>query len=194
MYLTIRRATPRDATELAAFIDMAGHGLPTYFWSEIRGEGQSPLEFGRSRSLKPEGPFSYRNAHIGEIDGVVAGGLISYALVEPVDLGNLAAMHHIARPVMRLEAQVTGYWYVNALAIHPESRRKGVGSALLAEAEALGRAAAMRGTALIVASENAAATRLYEQAGYGEKARLPLVGYPGYRHGGDWVLLTKPHS
>lgn len=190
----IRRATPRDATDLAALIDMAGDGLPSYFWVEMAKGEQSPFEFGRSRCITTEGQFSYRNAHIAEVDGAVSGGLISYAINEPVDLSDIESMHEIARPVMRLEAQVTDHWYINVLAVYPEARRQGIGNRLLTQAEALGRTSGMRGMALIVASENRAAMSLYRQAGYGEMARLPLVGYPGYKHGGDWVLLTKPHS
>jgi ribosomal protein S18 acetylase RimI-like enzyme len=80
------------------------------------------------------------------------------------------------------------------LATYPEYRGQGVAKALLAHADALGRAAGCRGMAIIVASENERARRLYGHVGYREKARRPLVAYPGFHRGGDWVLLVKPHS
>jgi ribosomal protein S18 acetylase RimI-like enzyme len=45
---------------------------------------------------------------------------------------------------------------------------------------------------IIVASENIGARRLYEKVGYREKASRPLVAFPGFKRGGEWVLLTKP--
>ena len=48
--------------------------------------------------------------------------------------------------------------------------------------------------AIIVASENDRAVRLYRRVGYREVARRPIRPFPGYKRGGDWVLLTKPHS
>jgi ribosomal protein S18 acetylase RimI-like enzyme len=103
-------------------------------------------------------------------------------------------MGQLARDLTLLEAQAPGYFYVNVLATYPEYRGQGVASALLAHADTLGRAAATKGMAIIVASENTRARRLYEHAGYRETARRPLVAYPGFSRGGDWVLLLKPHS
>lgn len=190
----IRPATPRDATDLAVLIDMAGDGLPSYFWSKIAPPEQSPIEYGRSRSMGEDGAFSFRNAFIAEVGGIVAGGSISYRLDDPVDLSELDALHEIAQPIVRLEAKAAGHWYVNVLAVYPEFRRLGIATGLLNHAEMLGRTTDSPGMALIVASENDASRRLYERVGYREKARLPLVAYPDFKRGGDWVLLTKPHS
>jgi len=190
----IRPATPQDATDLVAMIDMAGEGLPTYFWSHMAEAGQSPIEIGRARAMREEGAFSYRNAWIAEIGSAVAGTLIGYTIDDPVDLSSLGDMHEIARPLVRLEAKAAGHWYVNALAVYPEFRGFGVGTKLLDQADALGRASAPNGMTIIVASENVGARRLYERVGYRERASEPLVGYPGFKRGGEWVLLTKPHS
>jgi ribosomal protein S18 acetylase RimI-like enzyme len=190
----IRPATPRDATDLVAMIDMAGEGLPTCFWSHMAEAGQSPIEIGRARAMREAGAFSYRNAWIAEIGAAVAGILIGYTIDDPVDLSNIDDLHEIARPLVRLEAKAPGHWYVNALAVYPEFRRLGVGTRLLHQADALGRASAPNGMTIIVASENIGARRLYERFGYREKASEPLVAYPGFKRGGEWVLLTRPHS
>lgn len=190
----IRRATPRDATDIAAFVDMAGEGLPAYFWSQMIEAGQAPFEVGRARAMRESGAFSYRNTHIAEVDGAVAGAVIVTALGDPVETGDLDKMHEIARPLAHLEASVPGHCYVNALAIYPEFRRQGIGARLLAHADRLGPAMAPKGMTIIVASQNIGAWRLYEQSGYRVKARRPLVAYPGYKRSGDWILLTKPHS
>jgi ribosomal protein S18 acetylase RimI-like enzyme len=83
---------------------------------------------------------------------------------------------------------------VNVLAVFPEFRGEGIGRQLLSHADQLGRAVGSRGVAIIVASGNDGAMRLYAKAGYVERARRPLTPFPGYRRGGDWVLMTKPHG
>jgi len=190
----IRRATSRDATDITAIVDMAGEGLPAYIWSQIVGVGQSPFEIGRTRAMRSDGAFSYRNAHIAEVDNQAAGAVICYPLSDPVDLGNINKMHEIGRPLALLEAEAPGHCYVTALAVYPEFRRRGVGASLLKNADAIGRTSAPNGMTIIVASENRGARRLYERVGYSAKASRPLVGFPGFKRGGEWVLMTKPHS
>jgi len=189
----IRAATQRDATDLTAMIDMAGDGFPTYFWGHMAMPGQSAFDVGRARTMLEDTALSYRNAHIAEVDGVAAGGLVSYAIGKTIKLDDSHAFSEIIRPLVRLESRIIGYWYVNVLAVYPEFRGQGIGQNLLDHAGTLGRAAGTIGIALIVASENFGAVRLYEQSGYREMARETLVAYPGFKRGGEWVLLTKPH-
>jgi ribosomal protein S18 acetylase RimI-like enzyme len=95
------------------------------------------------------------------------------------------------RPLGEHESEAPGSWYVNALAVFPEYRVRGLGSQLLAEAERI--AGHVRGSTLsiIVADQNEVAKRLYLRTGYRAVARRPLVAFPGLPHRGDWVLMTK---
>ena len=192
--VSIRPGTRADALDLVAFVDMAGEGFAAYLWSTIAEPGQSPIEVGRQRALRNTGSFSWLNAHIAEVDGEVAGALVGYVIDDPVDPADIARAPDLARPLAELEAEAPGHWYVNALAVHPEFRRHGVGAALLAHADALGREAGAKGMAIIVASENDRAVRLYKKVGYTQVARRPLIPFPGFKRGGDWLLLTKPLS
>jgi ribosomal protein S18 acetylase RimI-like enzyme len=192
--LAIRSATIADATHLAALVDIAGEGFGSHFWSQMATEGQSPFEVGRARAMRDEGAFSWRNAHIAEADGLVAGALVGYPIGDAVDPQALADASDLVRPLLELEAEALGLWYVNALAVFPEYRGRGIGRALLAHADTVGSAAGTRGIAIIVASANEGAMRLYAGAGYAETARRPLTPFPGYRRGGDWVLMTKAYG
>jgi ribosomal protein S18 acetylase RimI-like enzyme len=192
--LVIRPATRFDAMDLVAFVDMAGEGFASHFWGTMAAAGQSPLEIGRSRALRDTGSFSWRNAVIAEVDDQAAGALIGYTIADPVPRSEIDDAPALVRPLAELEAKAPGHWYVNVLAVHPEFRRHGVGAALLAEADRTGEAAGTKGMAIIVASENHRAVRLYLRCGYREAARRPINPFPGYKRGGDWVLLTKPHS
>jgi ribosomal protein S18 acetylase RimI-like enzyme len=81
---------------------------------------------------------------------------------------------------------------VNVVAALPEHRGKGFGSLLLADAERRAHEVGAGSHSLIVAAENAGAVRLYERVGYRELARRPVVAFPGFEYGGDWVLMAKP--
>lgn len=191
---TIRPAGLRDATHLAALVDIAGEGFASHFWSGMTEAGQSPFEVGRGRARRDEGAFTWRNAHIAEIDGDVAGALIGYRIPDTADPAGFEELAPIVRPLAELEAEAPSHWYVNVLAVFPEYRGMGIGSALLRHADLIGKAVAPAGMAIIVASENAGAVKLYQRCGYRAAARRPVVPFPGYRRGGDWLLLTKPHS
>jgi ribosomal protein S18 acetylase RimI-like enzyme len=194
--VTIRPAVPADATHLACFVDMASGGMAVRLWETLRGPHQTLFEVGRSRALREDGAFSYRNGHIAEADGAVAAGLVGYVIAPDHDAarrvpgpGEAAKLPAMVRPLVELEALVPGYWYVNILATYPEFRGKGIAAALLAHAENTADAAGSRGMALIVASREEGARRLYDRTGYGELARRPRV--EGSQEEGDWVLMTK---
>jgi ribosomal protein S18 acetylase RimI-like enzyme len=190
----IRPATIADATHLAALVDIAGEGFASYFWSQMAAVGQSPFEVGRARAMRDEGAFTFRNAHVAEADGPVAGALVGYRIDDPADYRAVADASDLVRPLLELEAEAPGFWYLNVLAVFPEHRGKGIGRALLSHADGLGRAIGVRGMAVIVASTNEGAVRLYKDAGYAERARRPITPFPGYRRGGDWVLMTARHD
>jgi len=191
---TIRPATLRDATHLAALVDIAGEGLATYFWGQMAGVGQSPFEIGRIRARRDEGAFTWRNAHIAEVDGDIAGALIGYRIADDAAEEDLSETPDILKPLAELEGLAPGHWYVNVLAVFPEYRGKGIGKLLLNRADEIGRRDAPAGMAIIVAGENEGAVRLYRKVGYRIVAQRPMVSFPGNKRRGDWVLLTKPHS
>ena len=186
-----RPATKADAASLAVLVDIAGEGLPAYLWSTLKASGQSILEIGRERALREEGGFSYRNAVVVEVDGEIAAALIGYPLDDPYELGDLAEVPEIVRPLVRLESKVPGSWYVNVLATFPEFRRQGLGLRLLQWAEARARSSGATALSVIVADGNDRAKRLYAHAGYEPAATEPLFPFPGCPHEGHWVLMVK---
>jgi ribosomal protein S18 acetylase RimI-like enzyme len=102
-------------------------------------------------------------------------------------------------PLHELTKLAAGAWYIHALAGFPEHRGRGVGMALLAEADTFAVQAHASGLSLIVSDTNTGARRLYERSGFGETARRKMVKqdrqYPGvvWQHPGtDWVLMRKP--
>ncbi|MEX0590572.1 MAG: GNAT family N-acetyltransferase, partial [Xanthobacteraceae bacterium] len=122
----------------------------------------------------------------------IAALLLGYRLADPYDTGDLAALPKVVRPLIELESEAPGSWYVNALAVFPGHRGKGLGTTLLREAEQLARETRAPALSIIVADQNEGAKRLYERTGYRAVARRPIVAFPGFAHTGDWVLMTKP--
>lgn len=187
----IRPARKADAAAMAVLVDIAGEGMPAHMWAQIKARGQSLLEIGRSRAARDSGAFSWRNACIAENDGEVAALLVDYPIDDPYVIGDLSQMPDFIHPLVRLEAQAPGTWYVNVLATFPEFRNKGLGAKLLAHSETRGKEHGSRKMSIIVAGENPGAMRLYGRTGYVEAAREAVVEFPGCPHGGDWVLMTK---
>jgi len=85
--MNIRDATKDDVKDLAILINLAGEGLPMFLWRQMAEQGQDPLTLGAIRAARDEGLFSYRNARVFEIDGLVAGMMLGYLLPDPYDVG-----------------------------------------------------------------------------------------------------------
>ena len=186
----LRWATKQDALALAELIEHAGHGIPSYLWSQSAKEGQPPIEVGMERVQREDANFSYRNAVVAEVDGRVAAMMLAYRLPEHSDV-DLDELPDLLRPLEELELKVPGTFYINALAAYPEYRGLGLGTKLLEAAHTLASEAGCDELSLEVFDGNEGAVRLYERHGYREIARLPTVPHPSYPYDGDVVLMTR---
>ena len=189
--MNIRDATRDDAKALAYLINLAGEGIPEYFWKTMAAEGELPLAVGAERAMREEGNFSYKNAKVCVENDQVAGMILSYKLPAPYLLGNLAEYPELVHPLVKLEAQVPGSWYINAVATFEEFRGRGIATLLLRHAEEQAHQAACNTLSLIVASENINAVKLYEKLGLIRISTLPVILYEGCMHGGKRILMTK---
>ncbi len=189
--MNIRDATTDDVKQLAFLINLAGEGLPEFQWRKMATKGQDPLVVGALRAEREEGFFSYRHARIVEINGQIAGMLLSYLLPDPYDIGELDSYPAVVKPLVELEAKVPGSWYVNAIATYEQFRGRGVASALMSACEDFAQTERATKLSLIVASENVGAHALYSKLGYQEIASRPLLVFPGGPEGGDWLLMVK---
>lgn len=189
---SIRAARKADASEMVALFDCAGYGMPLWVWQGMKTDEASVLEVARKRAMRDEGSFSYRNAHILEDMGQVMGMLIGYPIDDPYDMGDMEKTPEVFRPLVELEAQVPGSWYVNVVAVHAEHRGRGLGSRLLGHAEYVARQTRNGTMSIIFESRNRNAHRLYERLGYRETARRPRIPFPGDATGSEeWILMKK---
>jgi ribosomal protein S18 acetylase RimI-like enzyme len=191
--ITTRPARPGDAASMAILVDIAGHGLPAYFWSSAvaRGEAYSVLEVGRERARRDEGSFSWRNATMAEIDGAIAGMLVGYRQPDSPEFTDPEDYDPVVRPLIELEPLSRASWYINVLASFAEFRGRGVGTALLGEAETIARRTAARALSLIVEDVNSGAMRLYRRHGFNEVARRTFHPFPQCHPVQNWILMER---
>lgn len=189
--VTYRAAHKDDAPHLVDFVSMAGEGLPELAWADMAEPGESLRDVGLRRAASERGSFSYKNATVFEMAGHVAGGLVGYRLPsEPVEIGPDFPPEFV--PLQELENLAPGAWYVNILATLPAFRGKGVGTAMLAQAERIAEDCGADSISIIVFSSNPGAERLYRRTGYREVARRKME-VPGWAHSRcEAILLIKP--
>lgn len=186
----LRRATSHDAGLVAELVNMAGDGLPLYFWGKLTRNGQSAWEVGRERVGRAIEGFAEREIIIHEAEGSLAACLMGRPMGSaPAPPGDEAV--GILAPLLELQNMVPGAWYVDVLATLPPFRGKGFGTALLNVAERLASERQIHRMSLIISDVNMVARRLYERHGYAEYARRPIVKEDWEHAGRFWVLLTK---
>lgn len=179
----IRPATPDDTEILARLADLAGEGLPSHLWSKMATEEMTPLEVGKTRAARTEGSFSYCNARIATSHGAPVGTVIDY----DIDVPEGGDAPPLLAPLIALEAHATQTRYVNVLAVLPQSRNKGIASALLEDVVAR----TQRDLMLIVSSGNRKARAMYVSKGFEEVAR-EAMGPGGPSHlAGYWILMRR---
>lgn len=189
--MQIRKAVKNDARALAELIDLAGDGIPSYLWQQMKADNQTVLEFGEQRAAREEGGFSYSQAWVAEQDGEVSAMVLGYVQPDPYDLDEINDAPEYLYPIIELEALAPGSWYVNALATFDQFQGKGLGSQLLSTVNEAAIAEGCAELSLIVSSENSNAKRLYEKLGFIERSCKPIIQIPGLAHSGNWILMIK---
>lgn len=191
MELMIREAKAEDASTLAELMNIAGEGIPAYLWQRMASAGEDVMVFGARRVAQPEGGFSYTNAHVALGADEIVGMMLGYRLDDPHEIGSLNEIPAVVLPLLELEAQAPGSWYINAVATNAAYRGQGVGRKLMELAEQLAAASCSKSLSLIVAEENAAARRLYKRLGYRDIDKRPIVPCLHCPHTGNWILMMK---
>ncbi|MCW8875375.1 MAG: GNAT family N-acetyltransferase [Gammaproteobacteria bacterium] len=191
----IRTASPGDCRAIAELALIAGEGIPAYFWEPSRRPGQAIEEVGAARLLSETENFSYRNIQVAEVDAAVAGMLLAYRLPPPGPAEDLSGLPDFIRPLIELEAQVAGSYYINMLACFPRYRGQGIGTALMGGVDDLARREGCDLASIMVFSENRGALRLYQRLGYTVAARRPVIPHACHPYTtGEVLLLTRSVS
>ncbi|HEX3277829.1 MAG TPA: GNAT family N-acetyltransferase [Thermoleophilaceae bacterium] len=188
----IRRAEPRDFPAAALLL----HRSAATMYDRFAGGRKRALAL-LERSLREPGNASSADVvWVAELDGRVVGAMAGFPVAEALARSrSFLALALRAAPPWRWPLALSLYWaggraspsppprafYVDALATDAAFERRGVASALLAEAERLARARRLPAIALDTTMDNAGARALYARAGYSEVAyRAAGRGLPGF--------------
>ena len=185
----LRPATIEDALVFRRVFELAGEGLAQWVWQQSATEEMDAAAIGLQRCEKKLAEAPPGTAIVAEVDGQVAGGVITYDIGDtPEEIEDDTPGVFV--PLIELENRALRTHYVNALAVFPAFQGRGVGRKLLRAAEAN---ALENGMSLIAEDANAKAIGLYQSEGYVETARLPVVEGAGWTSPGqNWILMIRP--
>ena len=190
--LQFRTATEDDCTELALMLDVAGRRLPSYLWSQEVRQGQSYFEYGREKIRTDTNRNSYfENWLVAESQDKFVGAFFGFSVEDPYPEIDLDAVPECFRPCVELERIARGCWLLQAIAILPLYRGKGLARQVLGKAESVARDSGTNRIALQVEEVNEVAFKTYQRNGYIEVDRRPYVHFPGSDDTGDYVLMWK---
>ena len=194
----VRRPTPDEAATVAALLHQSG--AETY--DRFAGGRERALRTLERAFHEPGNSAGADAVWVAEFEGQVAAAMAAFPVEEA--LSRSRAFLHLAlrgSPFWRWPGALRLYWlsgraspsppsaafYIDALATDSRLRRRGLASALLAEAERQARARGLPAVALDTRIENKPARALYLKEGFDEVAFRPATrSLPGF------VALLKP--
>jgi len=184
----LRPAAKREAAELAILIDIASHGFASWLWygGVLSKSAETAFEHGRDRLRQDSGLGTWRDSVVTVVEGEIVGVSVSYRL--DGSIRDLEAKHPVLVPLLSLQRELVGHWYIDSLGVYRPHRGKGIGRALL-EHE-FGRAGSAP-VSLITESHNEKAQALYRMNGFEEVARTEAVPLFEDMRKHDWVLFTR---
>ena len=186
--MAIRPARMSEALHVAAFVDIAGHGVDLDEWvARSSHDDRSVIAAARRLVLEdPSWNYHYSKAHLLEVDGEIAGGLIGSLVTQ----STVETDRQYINPLSLLESRVVGFWSILGVAVYPEFRGRGFARLLLDHARELGRQTGATGLSLVVEDTNEPALAAYRAYGFREAERLPWIAYGGRKGPRFWLMLT----
>jgi ribosomal protein S18 acetylase RimI-like enzyme len=188
-----RPATRDDSRQVARFICAAGGGLYEFLFDDL-------IPFMSAADLLAGGvvgdsyPISHRNCFVAAAGH--GGDLVGAANAFPADALRDDAHHQLgaerhAYVRAMLELQDWGSMFLNALAVSGECRGRGVGTKLLAWAEAQAKAGGFDRLSLHVWADNAPARAFYQDRGFVALGTAEVARHPRLDHLGGSILMCK---
>ncbi|WP_331374148.1 GNAT family N-acetyltransferase [Sinorhizobium chiapasense] len=186
--VTLRPARRSEAAELAVLIDIASHGFAAWLWygGVLRGVAETAFEHGRNKLREDVGRGTWCDAIVAEVEDEIAGVAVSYAIDPSVH--EIEAKHQVLVPLLALQKQVVGHWFIDSLGVYKHRRGRGIGRALLEHEIARAGSAPV---SLITESHNERAQALYRINGFEEVVRIEAVPLFEDSRKHDWVLFTR---
>jgi ribosomal protein S18 acetylase RimI-like enzyme len=203
MSFALRPATPADPADALLYASAKPY-YDAYAGSEARARGLLAYVYVRRGHAA-----SFEVCSVVELEGGVAGVIAWFPVAEGDERARRfvsltaprvppwrwpALMRHLRAAGHVSPHPPPGTLYVDALAVAPRFRRRGVASAMLAGAEDAAKAGGFDGVALDTGLHNDAARSLYEGAGYRQREvrRAPTAKVAAAIGGPGFVGYVKP--
>jgi GNAT superfamily N-acetyltransferase len=193
----IRRATAGDGLSCARLVLMASHGMAEAVFRDLV-PGQPTEQIITERRIRPEGKTtSFTNWWVAEDHHrVVAGGINAYPLdgrTGPTRDELLTPERiRVLAPMIELDAEAAGTYFINILAVFPEHRHAGIARRLIALAVEEARKAEMAAVSLTTFEDDARLVAYYLGVGFTVAASRPIVPHECLLCAGNLVLMTMP--
>ena len=178
-----------DVTHLTRVRMMASGG---YAEAVLEGLDQSVEEIIGSELSNPGLTAHYRNYWVALSDDEIVGGLHAFPWddYENDSLNPLVPETRYLVEEVFDEFEAPATFYIEGLSVFPEFAQRGVGSVLLALAQALAIERNFTELSLLVFAENTAAVSLYQKHGYREVDRRPISPHPRAIYSGDVLQMA----
>ena len=174
----IRDARPSDAPFLAECI-MAGMHF-TDFDEFMTDDMSDILERLTLCERRPDTLYSYAHTRVAEVDGQLAGALLSYPGALYKDLKEKTFKEFWPGFFSQFAGDDPetdpGEYYLDSLAVHPAYRKLGIGRALLEDGIKMGLSQDFDKIALVADSDYPHLIRLYESIGFVPEGRRHAFG------------------
>jgi ribosomal protein S18 acetylase RimI-like enzyme len=175
--MTIRKATPKDSSEIATYLMLAMEDIVYRFIGEDSRE--KAMQFLENLISKENTQYSYENCWIAEIENEIVGVAVVYEGAKLLELREPVAKEiksMFAKDFNPEDETQTGEFYIDCVGISPHHQGKGVGSKLFQflideyvykQNETLG---------LLVDKDNPNAKKLYLKLGFEIVGEKTLAG------------------
>jgi ribosomal protein S18 acetylase RimI-like enzyme len=188
-----RVALVADSLEIARYMCAAGGGLYEFLFNDLI-PFVTATEFLAAGVASDGYPISYRNCFVAanNEDGRVIGAANAFPASaidnEGYPLVPRERLEHI-RPM--LELRENDSLFLNALAVHENVRRQGVGARLLSWAQSRARSLNRPSLSLHVWADNTTARDFYRKLGFIERGIAEIPSHPRLRHSGGSILMSQ---
>lgn len=190
--MKVKSAVAEQAADLACLINIAGDGIPKCLWKSEVSDNQTAMQLGANKVARNSGGFSYRHARVITKNGQLLGMHLSYALEDPYyDLESSSDYPDFIQPLVDLESQAIGSWYINAIAVHMSHRRCGLGRLLMQDTEQLAQRNNFSSLSLIVSSNNELAYRFYKSLNFKKTVVKKAIKHEQIQPAAEWILMIK---
>lgn len=175
MNISIRKAQHDEVPELAQLLFFAMEEILYLF---IGGRSRfKAINFLEQMIRLEQSQYSYNNCYVALASGRIAGGLLAYAGAS-LDSLRSPVITHIRKhynPAFDPEPETEpGEMYIDCIAVYPELRGKGIGTALLRFIIAENKQFLVPG--LLVEQDNTVARNLYKSLGFQRVGEKQLLG------------------